>query len=68
MVPRLRMVYPGDESATFRVRGLEGFARKEVEPASSVWDAHLRLTPASVTRTLVVTTACIVAREEKVGT
>ena len=28
------MVYRGDESATFGVRGLEGFARKEVEPAS----------------------------------
>ena len=46
--------------------------RKEVERRVDGRDAHLRLTPASVTRTLVVTTACIVARDpigqEKVGT
>jgi len=49
---------------------LRGSREKRLNQRVDGRDAHLRLTPASVTRTLVVTTAGIVARDpqEKVGT
>ena len=48
---------------------LRGSREKRLNQRVDGRDAHLRLTPASVTRTLVVTTACI-ARDpqEKVWT
>ena len=44
---------------------LRGSREKRLNQRVDGRDAHLRLTPASVTRTLVVTTACIVARDRR---